>query len=360
MRSTLGRAGQLHRRTARLEAERAELASWKQQEETRHAVTQERLRIARELHDVVGHSLSVIALQAGVCARIVDSDPAEARSGLLAIAERSRSSLRGCEHILSAIRETDEPDCPAPGLADTDTLFSGFSDAGLRLGGTSRRAVAAARRSRPHRLPGGAEALTNVVRHAGTDRAWVRIGSNLTGSSCGSVTTVWGAAGPEAAGLAGMSERVGAWGRRLTAGPIEGGGYEVVAMLPRRWGRPVIRVLLADDEALIRSGLAVLLRHEPGFEVVGSAADGLSAVRLAHEQRPDVVLMDVRMPGIDGIEATRRLVADPATASVRVLILTTFDHDANVFATLHAGASGFCPGHRAGSAAGGHPGRRRW
>ena len=105
----------------------------------------------------------------------------------------------------------------------------------------------------------------------------------------------------------------------------------------------MIRVLLADDEALIRSGLAVLLRHEPGFEVVGSAADGLSAVRLAHEQRPDVVLMDVRMPGIDGIEATRRLVADPATASVRVLILTTFDHDANVFAALHAGASGFLP-----------------
>lgn len=77
--------------------------------------------------------------------------------------------------------------------------------------------------------------------------------------------------------------------------------------------------------------------------MVGSAADGLSAVRLAHEQRPDVVLMDVRMPGIDGIEATRRLVADPATASVRVLILTTFDHDANVFAALHAGASGFLP-----------------
>lgn len=105
----------------------------------------------------------------------------------------------------------------------------------------------------------------------------------------------------------------------------------------------MIRVLVADDEALVRSGLAVLLRHEPGFEVVGSAADGLSAVRLAREQRPDVVLMDIRMPAIDGIEATRRLVADPATASVRVLILTTFDHDANVFAALRAGASGFLP-----------------
>lgn len=105
----------------------------------------------------------------------------------------------------------------------------------------------------------------------------------------------------------------------------------------------MIRVLVADDEALVRSGLAVLLRHEPGFEVVGSAADGLRAVRLAREQRPDVVLMDIRMPGIDGIEATRRLVADPVTASVRVLILTTFDHDANVFAALRAGASGFLP-----------------
>ena len=85
----------------------------------------------------------------------------------------------------------------------------------------------------------------------------------------------------------------------------------------------MIRVLLADAEALIRSGLALLLRHEPGFEVVGSAADGLSAVRLAHEQRPDVVLMDVRMPGIDGIEATRRITADEDLAGVRVLVLTT-------------------------------------
>ena len=105
----------------------------------------------------------------------------------------------------------------------------------------------------------------------------------------------------------------------------------------------MIRVVVADDEALVRSGLTVLLKHEPGFEVVGSAADGLSAVRVAREQRPDVVLMDIRMPGIDGIEATRRLAADPATASVRVLILTTFDHDANVFAALRAGASGFLP-----------------
>ncbi|HSO68084.1 MAG TPA: response regulator transcription factor, partial [Arachnia sp.] len=105
----------------------------------------------------------------------------------------------------------------------------------------------------------------------------------------------------------------------------------------------MIRVVIADDEALVRSGLALLLRHEQGFEVAGLAGDGLEAVSLVREQRPDVVLMDIRMPGIDGLEATRRIVGDPATASCRVLVLTTFDHDENVFAALRAGASGFLP-----------------
>ena len=105
----------------------------------------------------------------------------------------------------------------------------------------------------------------------------------------------------------------------------------------------MIRVVIADDEPLVRSGLAVLLRHEPGFDVVGLAADGLAALALVREQHPDVVLMDIRMPGIDGLEATRRLVEDPRTSTTRVLILTTFDHDENVYAALRAGASGFLP-----------------
>lgn len=104
----------------------------------------------------------------------------------------------------------------------------------------------------------------------------------------------------------------------------------------------MIRVGIADDEALVRGGLAVLLRHEPGFEVIGEASDGLAAVRLAQEHQPDVLLMDIRMPGIDGLEATRRLAADPRV-DTRILILTTFDHDENVFAALRAGASGFLP-----------------
>ena len=105
----------------------------------------------------------------------------------------------------------------------------------------------------------------------------------------------------------------------------------------------MIRVVIADDEALVRSGLSVLLRHETDFEVVGLAADGLAALAQVRRHRPDVVLMDIRMPGIDGLEATRRLAADPETSAARVLVLTTFDHDENVFAALRAGASGFLP-----------------
>jgi DNA-binding NarL/FixJ family response regulator len=103
----------------------------------------------------------------------------------------------------------------------------------------------------------------------------------------------------------------------------------------------VLRVLIADDQDLVRLGLRTLLDSEDGMAVVGEAADGLRAVQLARNLRPDVVLMDVRMPGIDGIEATRRIVADPQLAGVRVIVLTTFELDEYVFDALRFGASGF-------------------
>ena len=101
----------------------------------------------------------------------------------------------------------------------------------------------------------------------------------------------------------------------------------------------VIRVLLADDDALLRAGVAVVLGTAEGIVVVGEAADGLRAVELCRALAPDVVVMDVRMPGIDGIEATRRIVA--AGLASRVLVLTTFQHDEYVWGALQAGASGF-------------------
>jgi len=103
----------------------------------------------------------------------------------------------------------------------------------------------------------------------------------------------------------------------------------------------VIRVLVADDQALVRGSFRLLVETAPGLTAVGEAANGKEAVELAGRVRPDVVLMDVRMPELDGIEATRRICGDPATESVRVLILTTFDLDDYVYAALRAGASGF-------------------
>ncbi len=103
----------------------------------------------------------------------------------------------------------------------------------------------------------------------------------------------------------------------------------------------MIRVLLVDDQALMRAGFRALLDAEDDLEVVGEAADGAAAVQQSRRLRPDVVLMDVQMPGLDGIEATRRIAADPGLAAVRVLILTNYGLDSYVFAALRAGASGF-------------------
>ncbi|WP_156721920.1 response regulator [Streptomyces apocyni] len=102
-----------------------------------------------------------------------------------------------------------------------------------------------------------------------------------------------------------------------------------------------IRVLLADDQALLRSAFKVLVASEPDMDVVGEASDGAEAVRLAKSERADVVLMDIRMPGTDGLTATRMISEDPDLSQVRVVMLTTFEVDEYVVQSLRAGASGF-------------------
>jgi DNA-binding NarL/FixJ family response regulator len=103
----------------------------------------------------------------------------------------------------------------------------------------------------------------------------------------------------------------------------------------------MIRVVIADDQHLVRGGFALILASAPDIEVVGEAADGVEALTATREHRPDVVLMDIRMPRMDGVEATRHITAGAATRDVKVLVLTTFDTDQEVYQALQAGAYGF-------------------
>jgi DNA-binding NarL/FixJ family response regulator len=103
----------------------------------------------------------------------------------------------------------------------------------------------------------------------------------------------------------------------------------------------VIRVLLAEDQAIVRAGFRALLDAEPDLEVAGEAADGREAVDLTRQLNPDLVVMDIRMPELDGLEATEQITSDPALTSTRILVLTTFELDEYVFGALRAGASGF-------------------
>ena len=136
-----------------------------------------------------------------------------------------------------------------------------------------------------------------------------------------------------------MRERVALFGGDLVAGPAPGQGFSVRARIPLR--AMTIKVLIVDDQALVRAGFRMLIEARAGFAVVGEAGDGLAAVTLARQVQPDVVLMDIRMPVMDGVEATRILAAPGAVPLPAVIILTTFDLDQYVYDALHAGASGF-------------------
>ncbi len=232
----LGRAAQSHRATMRLEAERAELAERAQAEIARSAASEERLRIARELHDVVGHSLGVIALQAGVGARVALSDPEEARTSLAAIADRSRASLQEVRQILGALRNPSEDAELIPGLDALDRLVAQAAEAGLPVEVEQEGEpwpVSPALGLTMYRLV--QESLTNVVRHAGAGSARVRVeyGAHqltLTITDDGRGAPPGTSSGT---GQIGMQERAAIWDGSLRAGNRAGGGYEVVAVIPR-------------------------------------------------------------------------------------------------------------------------------
>ncbi len=335
--------------------DRAETAERTREEEARRRVDEERLRIARDLHDLVAHALVAINVQAGVAAHVRDPDPETNRRTFRDIKQVSGDALADLRGTLGLLRGSDEsaPTAPTAGLADLSDLAARLEGTGvdltlrIDLGAAGTAPLPTAVDATGYRIV--QEALTNVMRHAAPTRALVDV-RREDGAVVLEVSDD-GTADPSARrepaqgsgnGLRGMRERAAVVGGTLDAGPYDGGGWRVVARLPhdRERGR-VIRVLLADDQALVRAGFGVLLRAEDGIDVVGEAVDGEQAVALAREHAPDVVLMDIRMPRLDGLEATARIVADPALPETRVVVLTTFELDEYVFGALRAGASGF-------------------
>ncbi|MEV6103502.1 sensor histidine kinase [Streptomyces sp. NPDC051940] len=218
------------------------------------AVTAERLRIARELHDMVAHSIGVIAIQAGVGRRVIDTQPAEARSALTVIEDTSRDTLAGLRRMLGALRRSDPaaPLGPAPGLADLGALVERTRDAGVRVDVEwrgERRALPADIELSAYRIV--QEAVTNVVRHSGTDACRVTLDCREDELTVEITDEGRGGAGPAGAvgrglsgavghgtpgavgyGLTGMRERAALLHGEFTAGPRPQGGFRVAARLP--------------------------------------------------------------------------------------------------------------------------------
>ncbi|GGS67552.1 sensor histidine kinase [Streptomyces cinerochromogenes] len=227
-----------------LSRERREHAVALRAQEVAEAVTAERLRIARELHDMVAHSIGIVAIQAGVGSRVIQTQPAEAREALRAIEATSRETLAGLRRTLVSLRQADRgatapeqsPLSPSPGLADIEQLAAATAVAGVRVDvrrSGERRPVPADIDLSAYRIV--QEALTNVVRHAGTGRCRVAIDYGDEELSVEVVDDGRGASGDgsdHGFGLIGMRERVGLLGGHLSIGPRPEGGFRVTARLP--------------------------------------------------------------------------------------------------------------------------------
>ena len=293
---------------AELEA-RAERLEREQEETARRAVAEEQARIARELHDVISHNVSVMVVQAAAGGDVFD-DPSRAcaRGARLDRVDRARGAGRAAPAARRRRPAADDDGggcAPQPGLARLPELIEQVSR--RRAAGRADRRRGAARPAAPGwTCPRTASCRRRSRTRSSTRRAanvQVTIALRRRSDSISRSSTTARAARSAAAGrgIIGMRERAGAV-RRRAARPARApsGGFGVRATIPLRGARVSIRVLLCDDQALVRSGFRMILETREDLEVVGEAEDGVQALELTWRQLPDVVLMDVRMPGSTG------------------------------------------------------------
>ena len=310
------------------------------------AAAAERTRIARELHDIVSHSLSVVITLADAAAVVSRADPARGVEAMTEVSEVGRRALTDMRAMLGVLR-TDEPVAglaPQPGIGDLGALVERVRATGLPVDlaveGTPFPLGAAAELT-AYRIV--QEALTNTLRHAAARRASVTI---VYDEPQVRVRVADDGAAKDA-GRHRLGRAPGARHRRHARTRRAARRYAARRAVPAglagrshpREARVSISVLLADDQPLLRRGFRMILETEDDLTVVAEASNGEEAVDLARRHAPDVVLMDIRMPGTDGIEATQQITA--AGPLPKVLVLTTFDLDEYAFGALRAGASGF-------------------
>ncbi len=317
-------------------------------EEAARAADAERLRIAAEVHDVAGHGLAVIAMQAGVALHVLDRKPEQARIALEEIRAASTEALDGLRATLESLRTpgADAPLTPGlPGIDDIPALVERIRRSGVSVDlRTTGQAVGVSSDLGHAAYRIVQESLTNVLRHANATAITVR-----TAWEPGQLTLSVrddGAARRHPVRNGGRRDQRdaaarGVRGRHRDGRPGRRRGIRRGRHPPPCGATAVIRVAIADDQALVRMGLRVLLDDADDIELVAEAEDGTEALAMIRRTKPDVALLDIRMPGKDGLAVLAEVSADPALAGTRVVMLTTFSLDEYVFTALQSGASGF-------------------
>ena len=335
-------------RSIRARSLRLELLEREHAQRERVAVGEERARIARELHDVVAHSVGVMVVQAQGARRMLDRDPERAREALERIERTGRTALDEMRRSLGVLRRhgVDAPLAPQPGMDGLGALVEQARQSGLKVELVTEGA--------PAPLPPGVDLSAYLDRPGGADQHAQARGTGArprrrplrpSRARAGDLQRRRARPGAERGpqrrrpGPRGDARARRALRRQPARRASLGGRLRRTCVAPAR--AVSIGVLIADDQALVRAGFRMVLEAEDDITVVGEAANGEQAVHGTRRLRPDVVLMDIRMPELDGIAATRQIARAEAEPTARVLILTTFDLDEYVYDALGAGASGF-------------------